>query len=93
MEHQAVLDRQTEYLSKLFKDNDNELLNVTTDLEPSGNSILETEVETALKDMKFEKLPTNDNVTTELITVCKETGIKNVCLLANKIYESGVTRK
>ena len=91
MEQQAVLIRWTEYIGELF--NDNESLNVTTDIEMSGDSILEAEVEAALKDMKFEKVPGNDNITTELITACQELDAKKVCSLVNKIYETGVIPK
>lgn len=91
MEQQDVLDRWTEYIGELFNDNAN--LNVTTDEELSGNSILETEIEAALKEMKFGKSAGNDNVTTEFLTACKEISVKKICVLTNKVYESGIIPK
>jgi len=89
MEEQDILDRWTEYIGDLFNDTGN-LLDFNENKELSGNEILESEVEAALKEMKVGKSPGNDNITAELLFACKELSIKNLCILANKIYETGV---
>ena len=55
--------------------------------------ILESEVEIAIKEMKSGKPPGNDKITTELLVACKELSIKKLCILANKIYRTGVIPK
>ena len=88
MEQQDILDRWTEYIGDLFEDT-GDMLNFDTNDEVSGNEILHSEVEAALKEMKSGKSPGSDNITTELLNACKETSIRKLCNLANKIYRTG----
>ena len=88
VEQQDILDRWTEYIGDLFEDT-GEMLNFDTNDELSGNEILQSEVEIALKEMKSGKLPGNDNITTELLNACKDTSIRKLCTLSNKIYRTG----
>ena len=92
MEKQDILDRWTEYIGNLFDDS-GDMLDFDEDKELSGNEILESEVEIALKEMKSGKPPGNDNITAELLIACKELSIKKLCILANKIYRTGVIPK
>ena len=77
MEEQDILDRWTEYIGDLFDDS-GDMLDFEEDKELSGNEILESEVETALKEMKSGKSPGNDNITAELLIACKELSIEKV---------------
>ena len=63
--------------------------NLTEDVNLSGPKILETEVKDALKKMKNGKATGNDKVCKEMLVACGELGIKKICKLANKIYDSG----
>ena len=59
----------------------------------TGNGILKSEIEAALKEMKNQKSPDNDKISKEMLASCKEIGISKICSLANKIYDSGILPK
>ena len=59
----------------------------------SDNEILESEVEAALKEMKSGKAPGNDKVSAELLIACKDISVKKLCILTNKIFNTGVLPK
>lgn len=92
IEQQDILDRWTEYIGDLFDDTGDRLdFDETSEL--TGNDILESEVEAALKEMKFGKSPGNDNITAEIIIASKEVSVNKICHLANKIYRTGTIPK
>ena len=57
--------------------------------ELEGHSILESEVKAALRSMKSNKAPGNDNITKEMIEACGGIGSSKMVKILNKIYESG----
>ena len=78
MGDQDILSRWTEYIGDLFGDI-RDMLDLDRDEELSGNEILESEVEAALKEMKSGKAPGNDKVSAELLTACKNISVKKLC--------------
>ena len=86
-------NRWIEYFNKLFNDDDradtDTTTNLTEDVNLSGPKIVETEVKGALKKMINRKATGNDKVCKEMLVACGELGIKKICNLANKIYDSG----
>ena len=92
MGEQDILSRWTEYIGDLFDDT-SDMLDFDRDEELSGNEILESEVEAALKEMKSGKAPGNDKVFAELLIACKDINVKKLCILTNKIYNTGVIPK
>ena len=87
-----ILSRWEKYIKELcddeHRDNDLNIKNSETELE--GCEILASEIQSALQQMKNDKAIGNDNISKEMLQACGEIGIKKVCILANKIYESGI---
>ena len=81
MEQQDILDRWTKYIGDLF-DDQGDMLDFDETSKLTGNDILESEVEAALKEMKFGTSPRNDNITAKLIIASKEISAKKICHLA-----------
>lgn len=91
-EEQDILNRWAEYTGDLF-DGIGEMLDFDEEKELSGNAILDSEVEVALKEIWSRKSPGNKNIIAELLTACKELTIENMRILASKIYRKGATPK
>ena len=53
------------------------------------HSILKSEVTEALRSMKNNKAPGNDNIMKEFLEACGDIGISKLAKVMNKIYESG----
>ena len=93
IDQEEVLKRRIEYIDDLFRDEQKEKTMRQEDEDLTGNKILKSEIEAALKEMKNQKSPGNDKISREMLTNCKETGISKICCLANKIYDSGIILK
>jgi len=81
-----ILQRWTEYIAELFKDDRPPLP------KPSNNDgppILQAEVENAIRKTPTGKTPGEDGISTEMIKLLDEYGIGKLLELYNRIYESG----
>ena len=87
-EKEDIKKRWVEYIEELFDDNSRPDRPVDNP-ELDGHSILESEVKAALRSMKNNKAPGNDNITKEMIEACGDIGINKLVTIMNKIYESG----
>ena len=85
MEMETVLQRWSEYIGDLFEDNDRpEEINSSSDVQ--GVSILESEIENAMKEMKRGKVAGEDGVTIDMLWAIKEMAAKTITIIANKLY-------
>ena len=92
LQQQDILDRLTEYIGDLFDDT-GDMLDFDETSELTENDILESEVEAALKGMKFGKSPGNYNITAEMLIASKKISVNKIFHLANKIYRTGTIPK
>ena len=88
IEEEETLNRWVEYAKELFKDNRGNKPELRRKLE--GPKILKPEVVYAMKSMKANKSPGNDNIRIEMIQALEDFGIDTITSLANKIYDSGI---
>src|SRR5215469_13048180 len=84
---EEVMERWDEYISKLFRDNRQENINIQYNGE--GPPILKEEVEDAMNKMKFGKAVSNDGIALEMLKALGNFAVKKITTLTNKIYESG----
>ena len=87
LEKEDIKQRWVEYKEELFDDLRPDRPADNPELE--DHSILESEVEAALKSMESNKAPGNDNITKEMIESCGGIGTSKMVKIINKIYESG----
>ena len=87
MEREEVLNRWSEYVEDLFKDNRGAKPEIKKNLE--GPCILKEEVKAALKKMKNGKATGPDNIPIEIVTALEDLGIDMTTRLLNAIYDSG----
>ena len=85
MEMETVLLRWSEYISELFKDEDrpNE---IDSSSDEQGLRIMESEIESAMKEMKRGKAAGEDGITIEMLWAIREIAVKAITTIANKIY-------
>ena len=82
-----VLRRWKEYVSDLY--HDDERTNVELGDVDSGPPIMRSEVEFAVKKMKWRKTEGSDGVVVEMVEALGEFAIDKVTDMANKIYDTG----
>ena len=87
MDKGDILDRWSEYIEELFKDNRGEKPVIKKDM--NGPPILKEEVQAAIKKMKQRKATGPDNIPVEVIVTLEELGIEITTKLLNSIYDSG----
>ena len=87
MEKEDVLNRWSEYVEELFKDNRGKKPAIKKVI--GGPIILKEEVEQALRKMKHGKATGPDNIPIEVIATLHEIGIEMLTKLLNMIYDSG----
>ena len=83
-----VLRRWKDYVGQLYRDEnreDSDILEVE-----AGPMILRSEVEQAIKRMKWRKAEGSDGVVVEMVEALGEYAISKVTDIANKIYCTGV---
>jgi len=85
-----VLERWVEYIGELFNDNRPEITSETSTAELTGENILKSEIELAIKSMRNGKATGNDKISKEMIEACEDLGTEKILDLANSIYNSGV---
>jgi len=86
-EKHKVLERWTEYLGELFKDDRGNKPTINKNLD--GPAILKSEVVSALKKMERNKAAGPDEIVTEMLTSLEDFGMEKLTELINKIYNSG----
>ncbi|GFO19395.1 RNA-directed DNA polymerase from mobile element jockey-like [Plakobranchus ocellatus] len=87
MEKKEILNRWSEYVEDLFKDDRCEKPKIKKNI--AGPTILEEEVEAAIKKMKNGKATGPDNIPVEIIKALNNLGIDLTTKLLNEIYDSG----
>ena len=91
MEKEEILNRWSEYVEDLFKDERGPKPEIKKNLE--GPSILQEEVKAAIKKMKKGKATGPDNIPIEIIVALESLGIEMTTKLLNAIYDSGTIPK
>ncbi|GFN94140.1 endonuclease-reverse transcriptase [Plakobranchus ocellatus] len=89
MEKMEILNRWSEYVEDLFRDDRCEKPKIKNNIE--GPTILKEEVEAAIKKMKMKngKATGPDNIPVEIIKALDNLGIDLTTKLLNAIYDSG----
>ncbi|GFO38846.1 endonuclease-reverse transcriptase [Plakobranchus ocellatus] len=87
MEKKEILNRRSEYVEDLFKDDRSKKPKIKEKIE--GPTILKEEVEAAVKKMKNGKATGPDNIPVEIIKALDNLGIDMTTRLLNAIYDSG----
>ncbi|GFN73579.1 endonuclease-reverse transcriptase [Plakobranchus ocellatus] len=87
MEKEDILKSWSEYITELYQDDRGPPPNISNEHE--GPSILEKEVQMALKKMKKGAAAGPDDIPPEMLTALDEFGIKEVTKLLNVIYAKG----
>lgn len=85
LEEESMIKEWTNYIETLFED-ERESVAVN---EGEGLEILQSEVETAIKNAPTRKAPGPDGMIAELLKVLDEQSIRKLTRLYNKIYASG----
>ena len=80
-EEDDIQERLCEYIGELFDDDRGEVPNIE---QLEGPTILEAEVEKAIKSMKKGKSAGDDGVTTEMLQAMDNLGIKRITQLFDK---------
>ena len=86
-EEEEVKRRWEEYVGELFDDNRGDV--PTIENEDDGEDILVQEVEQAIKELKTNKAPGMDGITSEMIQALDDTNVEALTMLLNKIYIKG----
>ena len=86
MDKEDVLNRWSEYIGELFKDNRGERPAIKKNTD--GPPILKAEVEAAIRKMKRGKAIGPDGIPIEIILALEEMGIGMTTKLLNAIYDS-----
>ncbi|GFO07245.1 endonuclease-reverse transcriptase [Plakobranchus ocellatus] len=87
IEKKGVLNRWSEYVEDLFKDDRCKKSKIEKNIE--GPTILKEDVEAAIKKMKNGKATGPDNIPIEMIKAIDNLGIDLTTKLLNAIYDSG----
>ena len=87
MDKEDVLNRWSEYIGELFKDNRGERPAIKKNTD--GPPILKAEVEAAIRKMKRGKATGPDGIPIEIILALEEMGIGMTTKLLNAVYDSG----
>ena len=85
MEMETVLKRWSEYIKDLFEDDDRPD-EVESSSDEQGFIILESEIESAMKEMKRGKAAGEDGVTIEMLWAVREIAVEAITKIANKLY-------
>ena len=85
-EEDDIQERWCEYIGELFDDDRGEVPNIE---QFEGPTILDAEVEKAIKSMTKGKSVGDDGVTTEMLQAMDNLGIKRITQLFNKIHDIG----
>ena len=83
-----ILARWVDYIGELFQDDRQELPS-DVDKELTGPPILLSEIQEALRKMKYGKAVGNDKINKEMLTAIDNLGINKLHTIVNKIYETG----
>ena len=83
-----VLRRWKDYIGDLYGDNDRE--NIVIEDADDGPQILRSEVEQAVKKMKWRKAEGSDGIVVEMVEALGEFAIRKITDIANKIYRTGI---
>ena len=79
-----ITNRWVEYVEDLYFDERGTLPDIMND---DGQTILQSEVEGVIKDMKIGKASGNDEITTEMLKALNDVGIKRLTEICNLVYE------
>ena len=83
---EEIKTRWEEYVKELYNDDREDPPTIDND---TGEEILISEVEKAIKDLKKGKAAGSDNITSEMIKALDDMGIKVIHKLVNNIYKTG----
>ena len=87
VEKDAILNRWTEYVEKVFHDLRGSMPSFPDLIE--GPNILQSEVRTAIKMMRNYKAAGPDGIVIEMIEALEEYGVEKLTEIINKIYDDG----
>ena len=85
MEMENILLRWSEYIRDLFEDDDRPD-EIESSSDDQGLIILESEIESAMKEMKRGKAAGEDGVTIEMLWPVREMAVETITKIANKLY-------
>ena len=88
-DEEAIQGRWEEYVQELYDDERGDMPTIPD--EEDGEEILISEVEKTIKDLKIEKAPGMDQITTEMIKALDEYPVKVLTEFCNRIYDNGKT--
>ena len=86
-ERREVLGRWQQYVGDLYRDGDRG--SIELEENEGGPAILRSEVEEAVRRMKWRKSEGSDGIVVEMIEAAGDIAINKLVSLANRIYESG----
>ena len=86
-ERSEVLNRWQQYVGDLYKDEDRGM--VELDEIDRGPPILRSELEEAIRKMKWRKAEGSDGIVVEMVEAAGDIAITKILKLANRIYECG----
>ena len=81
-----VINRWVEHVTGLYHDEGGDPPHVSNQ---NGCTIVESEIENVIKEMKCGKSSGNDDITTEMIKALDDEGITKMTELWNLVYDSG----
>ena len=86
-ERSEVLNRWQEYVGELYSDNSRG--NKEIENTKNGPDILRSEVEHALRKMKWRKAEGSDGIVVEMVEAAGEFALTKIVEMANQIYRTG----
>ena len=81
-----VINRWVEHVTELYHDERGDPPDVSNQ---NGCTIMKSEIENVIKEMKCGKASGNDDIATEMIKALDDEGIKKIKELCNLVYDTG----
>ena len=81
-----IIKRCVEHVTELYHDESGDPPDVSNE---KGCTIMKSEIENVIKEMKFGKSSGNDDIATEVIKALDDEGIKKITYISNIVYDTG----